>query len=262
MEHITSRQNTHFKQALRLAASARERNRTRLILLAGTRLIGAYASHFGLGSATLLVSEEGARRPEIRSILGAARPRSTFLLSDALFPEISQVETAEGITAIVSAPTVESSVPDEFRILLEGIQDPGNLGGLLRTASAAGATSVHLAKGCADPWSPKSLRGGMGAQFVLPLRERVDLAAAIGGFHGRVIATSPRATQSIYDIDLSGPLALVFGGEGNGLPESVLTVADQLVQIPMDGEVESLNVAAAAAVCCFERLRQRRGRRL
>ncbi|HEX7951456.1 MAG TPA: RNA methyltransferase, partial [Burkholderiales bacterium] len=176
-------------------------------------------------------------------------------------PEISQVETPEGISAIVSAPVVESGVPDEFRILLDGVQDPGNLGGLLRTVSAAGATSAHLAKGCADPWSPKSLRGGMGAQFVLPLRERVDLATAIAGFRGRVFATSPHATQSIYDIDLSAPLALIFGGEGNGLPEDVLALANQLVRIPMAGEVESLNVAAAAAVCCFERLRQKQGGR-
>ena len=99
----------------------------------------------------------------------------------------------------------------------------------------------------------------MGAQFVLQLRQRVDLSTAIAGFRGTVIATSPRATQTIYDIDLSGPVAMIFGNEGNGLPDEALALANQLVQIPMSDKVESLNVAAAAAVCCFERMRQKRG---
>ena len=98
----------------------------------------------------------------------------------------------------------------------------------------------------------------MGAQFILSLLERVDLATALAGFQGTVIGTSPRATQTIYDLDLSGPVAMIFGSEGRGLPEEVLSMANQLVYIPMAGKVESLNVAAAAAICCFERLRQSR----
>ena len=98
----------------------------------------------------------------------------------------------------------------------------------------------------------------MGAQFILPLRERVNLATSLAGFQGTVIGTSPRAQQTIYDVDLSGPVAMIFGSEGRGLPEEVLSMANQLVHIPMAGKVESLNVAAAAAICCFERLRQTR----
>ena len=258
MEYITSRQNAHFKQARKLAGSARERSKTNQILLDGTRLIGAYAAQFGLGESTLLVSEQGVNRPDIQQILQSASPRHVYLLADELFTEITQVETPEGITAIAGVPRVESKLPDDFRIVLDGVQDPGNLGGLLRTAAAAGATSVHLTKGCADPWSPRSLRGGMGAQFILPLRERVDLVTALAGFQGTVIGTSPRAKQTIYDTDLCGPVAMIFGSEGRGLPEEVLSLANQLVYIPMVGKVESLNVAAAAAICCFERLRQTR----
>jgi TrmH family RNA methyltransferase len=260
MEHITSRQNAHFKQARKLAASARERIKTNQILLDGTRLVGAYAAQFGLDEATLLVSEQGANRPDIQQILQSASPRHAYLLAEELFAEITQVETPEGITAIVGIPRVESKSPDDFRILLDGVQDPGNLGGLLRTGAAAGATSAHLAKGCADPWSPRSLRGGMGAQFILPLRERVDLATVLAGFRGTVVGTSPRAKQAVYDVDLSGPVAMIFGSEGRGLPEDVLAMATQLVKIPMAGKVESLNVVAAAAVCCFERLRQISGK--
>ena len=96
----------------------------------------------------------------------------------------------------------------------------------------------------------------MGAQFILPLRERVDLATALVGFRGLVIGTSSRAKHAIYDIDLSGPVAMIFGSEGRGLQDDVSALANQLVHIPMAGKVESLNVAAAAAICCFERLRQ------
>lgn len=256
MEHITSRQNAHFKQARKLAESARERTKSKQILMDGTRLIRAYAEQFGLEDSTLLISELGLNRPDIQQILETMSPRHFYLLADELFAEIAQVETPEGITAIAAMPCVASKTSDDFRILLDGIQDPGNLGGLLRTAAAAGATSACLAKGCADVWSPRSLRGGMGAQFILPIRERIDLEIALAGFRGAVIATSPRARQSIYDVDLSGPVAMIFGSEGRGLPEDVLSMANQLVHIPMAGKVESLNVAAAAAICCFERLRQ------
>ena len=256
MEHITSRQNAHFKQARKLAESARERSKSKQILMDGTRLIRAYAEQFGLQDATLLISESGVNRPDIQQILETTPPRHLYLLADALFAEIAQVETPEGITAIAGIPRVESKAPDDFRILLDGIQDPGNLGGLLRTAVAAGATFACLAKGCADVWAPKSLRGGMGAQFLLPVRERIDLKIALEGFPGSVIATSPRARQSIYDVDLSGPVAMIFGSEGRGLPDDVSALANQLVHIPMGGKIESLNVAAAAAICCFERLRQ------
>jgi TrmH family RNA methyltransferase len=256
MERITSRQNAHFRLARKLAESARERNKSKQILMDGTRLIRAYAEQFGLEDATLLISEPGENRPDIQQILETTPPRHIYLLTDELFAEIAQVETPEGITAIAAMPRVEWKMPDDFRILLDGIQDPGNLGGLLRTAAAAGATSACLAKGCADVWSPRALRGGMGAQFILPIRERIDLEIALSGFRGAVVATSPRASQSIYDVDLSGPVAMIFGSEGRGLQDDVSALANQLVHIPMAGKVESLNVAAAAAICCFERLRQ------
>jgi TrmH family RNA methyltransferase len=259
MEQITSRQNAHFKQARKLAESARERSKSNQILLDGTRLIGAYAARFGLEKSTLLVSEQGAGQPAIQQILRSTAPNHAYLLAEQLFAQITQVETPEGITAIVGIPRVPSIVPDDFRILLDGVQDPGNLGGLLRTAAAAGATSAHLTTGCADAWSPRSLRGGMGAQFVLPLRERIDLAASLAGFDGTVIGTSPRARKTIYDVDLRGPVAMIFGSEGRGLPQEALALTNQLIQVPMAGKVESLNVAAAAAVCCFEKLRQSSG---
>jgi TrmH family RNA methyltransferase len=256
IERITSRQNAHFKLAHKLAESGRERHKARKLLLVGTRLVDAYARQFGFSDLLLLANEAGLAHPEVQALLAAVAPRQTFLLADELFADIAQVETPEGILGVAALPQVPSRPKDDFRVLIDGVQDPGNLGGLLRTAAAAGVTSAHLAKGCADPWSPKSLRGGMGAQFVLPIRERVELANALAGFRGDVIATVPRASRSIHEVDLTGPVAFLFGSEGRGLGEEGQALATQLVRIPMADGVESLNVAAAAAVCCFERLRQ------
>ncbi len=198
-----------------------------------TRLICAYVQQFGVKAVTLLVNEQGAQRPEVHELVEAVEPRRVYLLADDLFDEITKVETPEGVAAIVDIPRIETSSPDDFRLVLDSVQDPGNVGGLLRTAAAAGATSAYLAKGCADAWSPKSLRGGMGAQFVLPMRERVDLSAALSRFKGSVIATSPRAKKSIFEVDLTGPVAMIFGGEGRGVGENGLAMATQLVHIPM-----------------------------
>jgi TrmH family RNA methyltransferase len=258
MEHITSRQNALYKQARKLAGSGRERHKTGQIVMDGTRLIDAYADQFGLNGSTLLVSEQGAARPDIQQILKTYSARHTYMLADALFAEIAQVATPEGVLAIAATPTVAPKTPDDFRVLLDGVQDPGNLGGLLRTAAAAGATSADLTNGCADAWSPRSLRGGMGAQFVLGLRQRAGIAAAIENFRGTVVGTSARAEKAIYDIDLSGPVMMIFGNEGKGLADEVLSLAHQLVHVPMVSQIESLNVAATAAICCFERLRQTR----
>ena len=256
IERISSRQNAHFKLAHKLAESSRERHKAGKVLLVGTRLVDAYARQFGLGEMLLLANEAGAAHPEVQPLIGSVEMRQAYVLADDLFADVAQVETPEGILGIAVLPHVPSKPKDEFRILIDGVQDPGNLGGLLRTAAAAGATSAHLTKGCADAWSPKSLRGGMGAQFVLPIRERVDLTTALAGFRGSIIATVPRASQSIHEVDLTGPVALLFGSEGRGLGEEGHALANQLVHIPMADGVESLNVAAAAAVCCFERVRQ------
>ncbi len=256
MERISSRQNTHFKLAHKLAESARERSKAGKLLLDGTRLIRAYADQFGPEDIVLLVNKAGSQHPEVQDLAQAVPGRNTYLVDDELFAAITQVETPEGVSAIAPVRHVAVRGADHFRVLLDGVQDPGNLGGLLRTAAAAGATTVHLAKGCADAWSPKALRGGMGAQFVLPIRERVDLSTALTGFRGNVIATTPRGEHSIHEVDLTGPVALIFGSEGRGLTDEIRALATRLVHIPMAGKVESINVAASAAICCFERLRQ------
>jgi len=145
-----------------------------------------------------------------------------------------------------------------FALLLEDIQDPGNLGSMLRSAAAAGCDAIFLSTGCADAWSPRVLRAAMGGHFVLDIHERQDLPAVARAFPGALLAASLQAGSSLYDCDLRGNVAFLVGNEGAGLSASLLDTATQSIAIPMPGRVESLNAAAATAICLFEAVRQRR----
>ncbi|MEX0958443.1 MAG: RNA methyltransferase [Burkholderiales bacterium] len=257
MERIVSADNALLKSVRRLGTSARERNRTGKLLLDGVHLVQAYAQRHGCAHATIVVSESGLSNPEIATAAvnsGAAR---VVCVADSLFARISPVQTPSGILTVVDRPQLEESGDEAFWVVLDGLQDPGNLGSILRTAAASGATCAVLAADCADPWSPKALRGGMGAQLTLPLQEHASLGAVLKSFHGRVIGMVPRGGPTIFEVELRGPIALVFGSEGHGLRPDTAAGIQLQASIPASGAVESLNVAAAAAVCCFERVRQR-----
>jgi len=181
-----------------------------------------------------------------------------IVLPDALFAALSPVVTPTGMLAEavwLTPPAIETT---PLVIVLEDIQDPGNLGSMLRTAAAAGATLAVLSKGCHDAWSPKALRGGQGAQFVLPMQQGVDLAAWLNAFSGQSIALALGEPNDFYAQDYVSATALIVGNEGSGLSRSTALSARLRVQIPMPGRVESLNASAAVAVAMFEVMRQRR----
>jgi TrmH family RNA methyltransferase len=178
------------------------------------------------------------------------------LLDGELFDAIEQLPSSTGIMALVALPESVAPAREGCCLLLDGVQDPGNVGTILRTAAAAGVAQVWLTPGCADVWSPKVVRAGMGAHFLLPLLERIDAPSALAAFQGPLAITTLDATQSIYDTQLSGPLVLALGSEGAGVSEPLAALAGLRLRIPMAAGVESLNVSAAAAVCLFERLRQ------
>lgn len=261
MKAITSRDNPFFKQLVKLATSTKQRRAADLILLDGTHLISAYCATLG-SPQNLIVSESGGENVEIKQLLVERRGKGeedVTMLSDALFRQISPVKTPTGIVALVSIPLPEAIPVHEgasFFVLLEAIQDPGNVGSILRSAVAAGASDIYLSEGCADAWSPKTLRAAMGAHFLVRIHEQADLTEVARGFGGKVIATVLKSNKSLYQTPLTGPVALVFGNEGAGLSEEILSTADEQITIPMPGRTESLNVAAAAAVCFFERVRQ------
>ncbi len=257
MKKIISPDNPRFKALHKLAQSSRERKRQGLSLLDGIHLVTAYRERHG-PPQQLVVSESGLRNAEIQTLahsLSAAA--TTWVLADGLFNRISTVATPTGVVAVVQTPLppVAPAAIDAC-VLLEDIQDPGNLGSILRSAAAAGIKHVFLSEHCVQAWSPRVLRAGMGAHFMLAIHERADLATLARGFDGKVIAATYHAEQTLYRTDLHGKVALVFGNEGAGISAALQGAAHELVAIPMPGRMESLNVAAAAAVCLFERVRQ------
>lgn len=254
MKTITSRENPLFKTVKKLAASSKERKKAGKTLLDGIHLVAGHHSAGGL-SDVVLVSASAQDNPEIQRFLHQAQPTNLIVLADDLFREISTVETPTGIAALIPIPA-PVAVDSDCSALLEAIQDPGNLGSILRSAAAAGIKRVYLSTGCADAWSPKVLRAGMGAHFYLSIHEGSDLVKAAREFSGQVVATTLGAEKTLFNLDLSGPTAFIIGNEGAGISADLLEAADRTVMIPMPGAAESLNAAAAAAICFFERVRQ------
>lgn len=255
MRAITSQHNPLVKQLKKLNRSSKARRQMGLALLEGATLLHAYMEAGFLPQAVILADDAG-RKTKIRALI-EERQLAGYVLPAALFSEVSGLENPDGVLSLITIPQLEQSNFAEFCIFLEGIQDPGNVGTMIRTAAAAGAKQIYLYQ-CADAWSPKVLRASMGAHFGVALVETNDLAQVVTLFPGMVYATVPRGHRLLYEIDLTCQVAFIFGNEGAGVSGGLQELADGRVSIPMPGEVESLNAAAAAAICCFERVRQKR----
>jgi TrmH family RNA methyltransferase len=258
MKAIQSRDNPFFKALLKLATSARQRGKSDQALLDGTHLLAAYLE-VGMLPQHVLVNEAALQDAEVISLLGRLGAAPVTQLNVKLLAELSELKTPPGILALIDIPPPTVPIPDSnFALLLEDIQDPGNLGSILRSAAAAGCDAVYLSVGCADAWSPKVLRAAMGGHFALNIYERKDLPAVAQSFEGTLLATSLQATCSLYDNNMSGNIAFIIGNEGAGLSDTLMGHATQVISIPMQSTVESLNAAAATAICLFEVIRQRR----
>ena len=254
LKQIASADNPQFKSLLKLAQSSRERRLAGYSLLDGVHLLQAYQQHLG-APEQLILSHTGAQNPEIQALMQSGA--TTLLLNDHLFKQLSSVTTPTGVIAVIKTLRLEMPpVQLETCVMLEDIQDPGNLGSILRSCSAAGVKQLFLSKQSVNAWSPRVLRSAMGAHFSLEIYERIDLIALARAFPGRVLATQLQAAQSVFKSDLTGKIALVFGNEGAGVSDVLLECAHSTMTIPISGSTESLNVAAAAAVCLFERVRQ------
>lgn len=258
MKSITSADNPRFRALLKLVQSARERRTAGLSLLDGIHLVAAYAERIGTPNEIVL-SRSGAEIDEVIQLLDRLSAGQVMVLPEVLFRQLSSVATPTGIIAVV--PTPRHALPQVLEgacVWLEDIQDPGNVGSILRSAAAAGIANVCLSRHSVHAWSPRVLRAGMGAHFALRVIEGVDLLALAQRYRGRIIATGVSSGKPVFDADLSGEVALLFGNEGAGLSPSLAALAHETVHIPMPGHAESLNVGAAAAVCLFERVRQLR----
>lgn len=253
IRHITSRDNPTFKSLRACADDPRKHGRA---LLDGIHLVAECFSR-GVELQQLLVSESGLQNPEIDVLLKSATGIDCLVMRDSLFRDISGLGTPTGIAAVIEVPTVPLGKILGDVLMLDAVQDAGNVGAILRTAAAAGVSDVVLGRGCAGAWTPRVLRAAQGAHFSLAIRERVDLNAVLAECSATTVATVARGGTSLYELELTGPIVWLVGNEGSGLAAEYVAAADAQVTIPLADRSESLNVAAATAVCLFEMVRQR-----
>jgi TrmH family RNA methyltransferase len=244
---LTSKDNPMVRHWAKLASDGRYRKSEGRALIEGPHLVQA-ALQAGVQPHAFLVSEKAT--PEIANL--ASKP---VLMSDRVFASIVNAETPQGIAAEISIPVAKSADGDV--VFLEGVQDPGNVGTIMRSAAAFGAGSVILDRGCADAWSPKTLRSGMGAHFALQIRTVGSLEDELQRFAGRILCAVPKGGVRLDEADLNGPIGWLFGSEGQGVSPEATRHTDLKVSIPMVDGTESLNVAAAAAICFYDAVRRR-----
>lgn len=263
-EFVTSLQNPTVKLAVSLQHKKR-REETGLFVVEGVRqaeeiLASNWEIDFGL------FTESAAKQERAAKVIAAASRRCRMIgVSDSVFVKASETEQPQGVLLVARQAALPLDHLFELRqpliVVIDGVQDPGNMGTLLRTADAAGADGVVVTRGSADPYSGKALRASMGSAFHLPLTVGVQHAELIARFKQvgiRVVATALDQAESYLQADYQGPLAIIFGNEGQGVSQELLSVAEKKLCIPIYGLAESLNVAVAAAVVLYEAARQRR----
>ncbi len=239
MTVLRARDNPRVKRWAKLVRDPRFRRSEGRFLVEGPKLVAA-ALEAKWKIEALLVSECALAGPWDKY-----RP---VIVSEAVFNSVVDSEAPQGVAAELTMPS--PALPKEgSAVFLEGVQDPGNVGTILRSAAAFGVRSAVLDRACADPWSPKVLRAGAGAHFALSVAQAEGLKEALQLYRGKTACTVPRGGTPIGEADLAGDLGWIFGAEGQGV-SSVLRDRSQL-KISIPCAIESLNVAAAAAICFY-----------
>ena len=270
-DQITSKENPLFKELRLLQATGSKGQKARLssgcALLEGIHLVQTWVGDPAL--KTLFTSEVGLQNPEIAqavySHLEICPATKVYQLDGALWNVLSELVNAPHIAGLLSlpksslAPAQSIANLDGDVVILDRIQDAGNVGAILRTAAAAGFTQIIALSGCAHLWSNKVLRAGMGAHHLLDLHEGWTNQQVLSAVTAPLMAATADAEQDLFNLkqELLKPVAWVMGSEGQGVSEDLLAQAKG-VSIPIDPRVESLNVSTAAAICLFETVRIRR----
>jgi TrmH family RNA methyltransferase len=254
---ITSKTNSKVKYARALSRRV-VRHQQRRFLVEGVRLIEEMIEA-GQKPALFFCTEEGSSNPRARAVVEAVVSSGSEVLtvSDEVMRFLSDTETPQGILAVAPFPEVEVTESD-LSLIVDGVRDPGNLGTILRTAQAAGVGLVVTLRGTVDVFSPKVVRGAMGAHFRLPIwwdRSWEEVEGLLE--HSQVLLADPTGGDLYYQVDWTMPTALIVGSEAHGAGRKGRQLAAGLVTIPMQGDVESLNVGVAASVMLFEAARQR-----
>ncbi len=265
-EEITSLQN----KIIKLAASMKQkkyRDELGLFAVEGIRL-AEEAAYSNWPTPYCIYTENAACNERVQNIFSWLLTKGCKLIqiSSAIYDKVTDTKQPQGIMILVEkrvyclADLIVVGQQRPLFVVLDGIQDPGNVGTVIRTADATGCTGVIVTTGCADLFSGKTVRSSMGSLFHLPIVEAVsqgEILTFLRRQHISILATTLEDSVAYFKCDLTGAAALVLGNEGKGVSDELLREADARLHIPLYGKVESLNVAAAAAVILYEAVRQR-----
>ncbi len=264
MIHVNSRQNVRIPLYRNLARRRRAGDES--LLLDGRHLVrDAHGAGVPITSAAFSKDALGDEALARFALELEESGTDVFSVPRSLMDVISPVRSPSDVVAIARHTALPLARlferTPQLVLVAVGVQDAGNVGAIVRSAEAGGATGVVFTNGCADPFGWKALRGAMGSTFRLDVVGPVALADVVATARARgvvIVATTPRSGRSLYDTDLAGAVAFLLGGEGPGLEPEAVTGADERLSIPMQPPVESLNVAVAAALLVYEAARQRR----
>jgi TrmH family RNA methyltransferase len=260
---ISSTDNPIYRRLKQLVTSARACRQAQRTLIEGVHLLqAALDARVPIRTLVMRGEEQSVEALELVRAAEAKSKAKLVELAPSLYDKISPVEHGVGILAEIEfemPPWPKQFVEDA--IYLDNVQDPGNVGTLLRTAAAAGVRHAIAGPGCAFLWSPKVMRAAMGAHFVLDLHEQVPPRTLQVAFGGEILAADATGDEDLFKAEWGGDQTLwMFGAEGQGFSQDTLSIAKRRLQIPVDSRVDSLNVATAAAVCLFEQKRRRANR--
>jgi TrmH family RNA methyltransferase len=257
---ITSVHNPRIQSVRKLQTQAKRRQEEQVFVVEGVRL-AEEALHAGWEAQLVLFTDALDKRGKA-VVDGFSTQGVPFeQVSEIVMKAVSETETPQGLLVVLTQQTLPVPQLPDFLLILDGVHDPGNLGTVLRTAAATGVQAALLAPGCADAWSPKVLRAGMGAHFRLPVHNlswqdiRHMLKQSMLGL--RIYLADSSGGIAYTEVDFSTPLALIVGGEAAGAGTEAESLADEKVHIPMPGGSESLNAAVAASILLFEVVRRR-----
>ena len=258
MAVVSSRHHALVKECRAIARGDDAR-----LLMDGWHLVGEAVA---AGMPLEWIAVDRSRSPAEPGVLDRALAAGIAVVdvTTSVIDAMSPVRQASGVVAVSPRPIIDLRAliapAPALVVAAFGVQDPGNVGALARSVDAGGGTGLLLDGGAADPWNWKALRAAMGSSFRLPVRREGAALEHLRAWQRdgvQVIAAIPHEGTAMYDLDLSRPLAFVLGGEGAGVPEVALALADHHVRIPMRSRVESLNVGVAGALLVYEAARQR-----
>ena len=253
---ITSRANPQWMRLRKLALDPGAYRKQREVWIEGEHLCDAYLRSGGV-PLCVAIAETAWQQPRLRAL--ASRAENVLVVAAPLMAALSTLGSPPALGFAIRWPGPGVIVAGRASVVLDRVQDAGNVGSILRSAAAFGFTQVVALEGTAALWSPKVVRAGMGAHFMLELAEGVG-PGALGALGVPLLATSPHARTSIDAVPLRWPCAWVLGNEGQGVSADVLALCGERLAIAQPGGGESLNAAAAAAICLYESARQRTAR--